>query len=511
MSRIISTSIRALPSRLIQSRKPILSSTVASKAFISSTTTSSASTAFAQQPQQPTSDEMPIAVKTAAQWAEFGRDHVCHGLGRLRDHVIVKGDGLDLYTADGKKLLDFTAGIGVTNLGHCHPHVSRAAAEQVNSLVHLQCSIAFHAPYLQLIDRLLPAMPHASLDQFFFWNSGSEAIEAAIKLARQATGRQNMIVFSGAYHGRTMGSGALTRSKPIYTQGTGPLMPGVFSSAFPYWHQLGVAPSTSEEELVRLAEHQLDLILRQQVNPKDVAAIFIEPVQGEGGYVPAPPAFLRHLRDVCDKHGILLVIDEVQSGFFRTGSYFAIEQLVPELRPDVLVFAKGVANGFPISGIASNKELMGKLDVGSMGGTYSGNAVACAAGIAAQEVYQTGEIGENVQIRSKQLYNVLNGLAQGEKTKHLIAQVRGMGLMASIEFRNTADPLTLEGVPSGTAIPKNIGKRVQEYCINHDLLVLTTSCFDTIRFIPALTVNEEEMDRAMKIFTEAVENVAREG
>ncbi|OCF55547.1 4-aminobutyrate transaminase [Kwoniella mangroviensis CBS 10435] len=504
MSRIFTSSLRTLPRVTI---KPI--STTSAKAFISSS--SSTNSALAQEQQQIQSDDMPIAVKTAAQWAEFGRDHVCHGLGRLRDHVIVKGEGLDLYTADGKKLLDFTAGIGVTNLGHCHPHVSRAAAEQVNSLVHLQCSISFHAPYLQLIDRLLPAMPHPSLDQFFFWNSGSEAIEAAIKVARQATGRQNMIVFSGAYHGRTMGSGALTRSKPIYTQGTGPLMPGVFSSAFPYWHQLGVNPSTSEEELVRLAQHQLDLILRQQVNPKDVAAIFIEPVQGEGGYVPVPSAFLRHLREVCDKHGLLLVIDEVQSGFFRTGSYFAIEQIVPELRPDILVFAKGVANGFPISGIASNKEIMGKLDVGSMGGTYSGNAVACAAGVAAQEVYQSGEIAQNVEVRSKQLFNVLNGLARGEKTKHLITDVRGMGLMAAVEFRNNSDKCTLEGLPEGSSVPKNIGKRVQEYCLNKDLMVLTTSAFDTIRFIPALTVNEEEMDRAMKIFTEAVELVAREG
>ncbi|WVR05812.1 hypothetical protein IAU60_002837 [Kwoniella sp. DSM 27419] len=481
------------------------------RAFISSTTTSSASAAaaFAQQPDA-SQDDMPAPTRSAAQWSDFGRDHVCHGLGRLRDHVIVKGDGLDLYTAEGKKLLDFTAGIGVTNLGHCHPVVSQAAAAQVNQLVHLQCSISFHAPYLQLIDRLLPAMPHESLDQFFFWNSGSEAVEAAIKLARQATGRQNMIVFNGAYHGRTMGSGALTRSKPIYTQGTNPLMPGVFSTAFPYWHSLGVTPSTSEGELVRLAKHQLDLILRQQVSPKDVAAIFIEPVQGEGGYVACPPAFMKHLREVCDKHGILLVIDEVQSGFFRTGSYFAIEQLAPGMKPDVLVFAKGVANGFPISGIASNKELMGKLDVGSMGGTYSGNAVACAAGIAAQEVYQSGEIEKNVAARSEQLMSALKRLADSPKTRHLVAEVRGMGLMSSIEFRTPSDELTLEGVPEGTTVPANIGKKVQEYCLDHDLLVLTTSCFDTIRFIPALTVSEEQMSRAMDIFTKAVENVAQQ-
>lgn len=189
-----------------------------------------------------TSVSMSAPVRTAAQWSDFGREHVSHGLGRVKDHVIVKGEGLNLYTADGKKLLDFTAGIGVTNLGQwvlsssssstsssrctfsCHPAVSKAAAEQINNLVHLQCSIAFHQPYLELIEKLLPVMPDPSLDQFFFWNSGSEAVEAAVKLTRKATGRQNLIVFQGAYHGRTMGSGSMTRSKPIYTQNTGPLM-----------------------------------------------------------------------------------------------------------------------------------------------------------------------------------------------------------------------------------------------------------------------------------------------
>ncbi|KAK8865845.1 4-aminobutyrate transaminase [Kwoniella newhampshirensis] len=482
------------------------------RTYVTPTSTKSGAAALAQQPQHHDEvDAMPAPVRTAAQWADFGRDHVSHGLGRLRDHVVVKGEGLDLYTAEGKKLLDFTAGIGVTNLGHCHPTVSQAAAAQINTLVHLQCSIAFHAPYLQLIERLLPIMPHPSLDQFFFWNSGSEANEAAIKVARKATGRQNIIVFQGAYHGRTMGSGAMTRSKPIYTQGSGPLMPGVFASAYPYWHSLGVNPSTSEEELVRLAKHQLDLVLRQQTNPSDVAAIFIEPVQGEGGYVPCPPAFMHHLREVCDKHGIVLVVDEVQTGFFRTGKYFAIDHISPSFRPDIMVFAKGVANGFPISGIVSNKELMGALDVGSMGGTYAGNAVACAAGIAAQDVYASGEIETNVEARSEQLYVTLNRLATSPKTRHLIADVRGVGLMAAVEFRSAADDLTHEGLPEGTTIPKNIGKRVQDYCLDKDLLVLTTSCFDTIRFIPALVVSEEQMSRAMKIVTEAVEKVALEG
>lgn len=218
---------------------------------------------------------------------------------------------------------------------------------------------------------------------------------------------------------------------------------------------------------------------------------------------------MKHLREVCDKHGILLVVDEVQTGFFRTGKYFAVSS-IPDFRPDVLVFAKGIANGFPLSGIASTKELMDTLDVGSLGGTYAGNAVACAAGNAAQEIYASGEIEKNVAARSEQLFTALNKLASSEKTKHLIADVRGVGLMTAIEFRSASDPLTHEGLSVGAKIPKDIGKRVQAYCLEKDLLVLTTSCFDTIRFIPALVINEEEMKRAMDIFTKAVEKVALE-
>lgn len=454
---------------------------------------------------------MPAPVRTQQQWAEFGKQHVTHGLGRLKEEVMVKGEGVWLWNADGEKYLDFTAGIGVTNLGHCHPEVSAAAAAQVHQLVHLQCSIAFHPTYLQLIERLLPAMPHPSLDSFFFWNSGSEAVEAAIKLARFATKKTNIICFQGAYHGRTYGSTAVTKSKTVYFHGTGPVMPGVFTTAYPYWHSLGVPQATTEEEVVRQAKHQLDLLLRQQTAPKDTAAIIIEPVQGEGGYVPCPPAFMQHLREVCDKHNILLITDEVQSGFFRTGTYFNVEQ--SGVRPDILIMAKGLANGYPLSGIVSRKELMDTVDPGAFGGTYAGNAVACAAGVAAQEVYQMGDIQKNVAARSKQLFNTLRSLAASPKTSNLISEVRGQGLMVAMEFRTPSDELSVLDLPEAerSTVPKDIGKRVQKLCMEQNLLLLTTSCFDTIRFIPALTISEEELAQGLEIFKAAVEQVAREG
>lgn len=511
MSRHFLSTVRRLRLQSLPQARPVAAPLAAARGFNSSTATP-AQPALRENHEQPNvgSSGFHESARSHAEWAQFGRDHIARGLGRMKDEVVVKGEGLKLITSEGKEYLDFTAGIGVTNLGHCHPQVSAAAAEQVHNLVHMQCSIMFHPAYLQLIERLLPNMPHPSLDSFFFWNSGAEAVEAAIKLARFATGKQGIICFQGGYHGRTAGSGAVTRSKTIYTHGTGPLMPSVYATAYPYWHSLGVEQHTSEEELCRLAEHQLDMVLRQQVAPKDVAAMIIEPVQGEGGYVPCPPRFLRHLREVCNKHNILLIIDEVQSGFFRTGTYYNISQH-PDVKPDVMIFAKGVANGFPISGIVSRKELADTMDVGSFGGTYAGNAVACAAGVAAQDVYATGDVERNVQERSKQLFQALHALEQNPKTKNLITEVRGVGLMVAIEFRVHNDPLTHTGLPKGTVLPKDIGKRVQQKCLDQGLLILTTSCFDTIRFIPALIVSEQEMKTAMDIFTAAVEEVAREG
>ncbi|TXT10858.1 hypothetical protein VHUM_02363 [Vanrija humicola] len=452
---------------------------------------------------------MPIPVRTNAEWEQFGRDHTCRGLGRLYDEVVVKGNGLTLTTADGKEYLDFTAGIGVTNLGHSHPAVTAAAQEQVGNIVHMQCSIFQNPAYLQLIDRLLPVLPDKSLDAIYFWNSGTEAVEAAIKLARASTGRHAIVTFQGAYHGRTAGSASLTRSKPVYSKKTGPHMPGVFVAPYPYWHSLGLPPSTPEDVLVDAAIHQLDLVFRQQVAPLDVGAIFIEPVQGEGGYIPCPPRFLHHLRSLCDQHGILLVLDEVQTGFYRTGSYFAISDL--GLRPDIMTFAKGVANGFPLSGIASSKALMDKFEPGTMGGTYAGNPVACAAGVAVQDVLATGEVKANVAARSEQIFNALRALQASPKTGHLIADVRGKGLMVAVEFRSNTDKLTHEGLAPGTALPQKIGPRVQTKCKEKGVIILTTSCFDTIRFIPALIVSEEEMSRAMNVFGEALNEVALEG
>lgn len=426
--------------------------------------------------------------------AEFGIKHVAKGIGRLSTEVLESGAGSYVTTTEGRKKLDFTCGIGVTNLGHCHPAVTKAAQAQVGKLVHGQVNIAFQKPYLELVESLLPVMPHKSLDTFFFWNSGSEAVEAAVKLARHATKKQNIIVMQGSYHGRTFGTMAMTRSKTVYGENYAPLMPGVFSVPFPYCKQCSIATHSDGkfgfENCCMDPVLQLELLLKRETAPSDTAAIFIEPVLGEGGYVPPPPGYLAAVRKICDKHNILLVADEVQCGFGRTGKMFAIEHW--DVRPDILIMAKGIANGFPLSGIVSRKELMDKQPPGSMGGTYAGNAVSCAAGVAVAKAFKDEKILDNVNARGKELKGTLEAAWKDSKTGHLIHDVRGLGLM-----------LALETTPG-----KGYASKIQAKCMEKDMLVLTTSIYDTLRFIPPLNITKEDMAKGCQIIKEAIEEVA---
>lgn len=426
--------------------------------------------------------------------SQFGIKHVAKGIGRLSSDVLESGAGSYVTTTEGRKLLDFTSGIGVTNLGHCHPAVTKAAQAQVGKLVHGQVNIAFQKPYLELVESLLPVMPHKSLDTFFFWNSGSEAVEAAVKLARHATKKQNIIVMQGSYHGRTFGTMAMTRSKTVYGENFGPLMPGVFSVPFPYCKQCSVSTHSDGKygfnNCCMDPVLQLELLLKRETAPSDTAAIFVEPVLGEGGYVPPPPGYLAALRKICDKHNILLVADEVQCGFGRTGKMFAVEHW--DVRPDILIMAKGIANGFPLSGIVSRKELMDTQKPGSMGGTYAGNAVACAAGVAVAKAFKDEKILDNVNARGKELKGALEGAWKDNKTAHMIHDVRGLGLMLAVEF-----------TPG-----KGYASKVQARCMEKDMLVLTTSIYDTLRFIPPLNITKEDMAEGCRIITEAINEVA---
>jgi 4-aminobutyrate aminotransferase len=409
--------------------------------------------------------------------------------GRIFNFVAERAEGSYIYTTDGRKLLDFTCGIGVTNTGHCHPKVVEAIREQAGLFLHAQANIVIHKPMLSLIEELRQIVP-PEMDGFFFSNSGAEAIEGAVKLARAATGRQNIIVFSGSFHGRTAGTMALTTSKTIYRAGFGPLPSGVFVSPFPYAFRLGM----TEEQATTYALEQLNNLLATQTAPKETAAILIESVLGEGGYVVPPAPFMKGLREIADKHGILLIFDEVQSGFGRTGKWFALEHF--GVVPDIITAAKGIASGLPLSAVFSRLDLMKKWEVGSHGGTYGGNAVACAAGVATIQAMRAEKMVENAAERGIQL---MTGLRKLQEEYPQIGDVRGKGLMVGTEF-------VIDGSPQKA---KPIVKEIVHSAEEHDLLLLTCGTYDnTVRWIPPLNVTSGQINDGLKIFKEALKETA---
>jgi 4-aminobutyrate aminotransferase len=410
---------------------------------------------------------------------------------RIFSFVADRAEGSYIYTDDGKKLLDFTSGIGVTNTGHCHPKVVEAIREQAGLFLHAQVNIVVHKPMLQLIEELRKIAP-PSIDSFFFANSGAEALENAIKIAKVATGRQNIIVFNGSFHGRTHATMALTTSKTIYRAGFAPLPAGIYVTPFPYAFRLGM----TEEQAGQYALEQLEYLLASQTAPKETAAILIESVLGEGGYVVPPASFMKGLREICDKHGIMLIFDEVQSGFGRTGKWFALEHF--DVVPDIITAAKGIASGMPLSGVFSRADIMKKLDVGSIGGTYGGNAVACAAGVATIRAMREEKMLENAAERGIQL---MMGLRKLQEEYPQIGDVRGKGLMVSTEF-------IAEGGSQAKAKPlvKEIIRKSEE----KGLLLLSCGTYDnTLRWIPPLNVTSEQINDGLRIFGEALKEFAK--
>jgi len=416
--------------------------------------------------------------------------HMSPAWSRVFNFVAERAEGSYIYTDDGRKLLDFTCGIGVTNTGHCHPKVVEAIRAQAGLFLHAQANLVIHKPMLQLIEELRTVVP-APIDSFYFANSGAEAVENAVKIARVATGRQNIIVFSGSFHGRTAGTMVLTTSKTVYRSGFGPLPSGVYVAPYPYAFRLKM----TEAEASEYALEQLDYLLASQTAPKETAAILVESVLGEGGYVVPPISFMKGLREICDKHGILLIFDEVQSGFGRTGKWFAFEHF--HVLPDIITAAKGLASGMPLSGVFSRTDIMLKLDVGSIGGTYGGNAVACAAAAATIRAMREEKMLENATERGVQL---MTGLRKFQEEYSQIGDVRGKGLMIGTEF-------VVDGKP---AKAKQLAKNIIHAAEERGLLLLSCGTYDnTIRLIPPLNVTAEQINDGLNIFSEALEEVIR--
>ena len=416
--------------------------------------------------------------------------HMSPAWSRIFNFVAERAEGSYIYTDEGRRLLDFTCGIGVTNTGHCHPKVVEAIREQAGEFIHAQVNVVIHKPMLRLVEELRTITP-ASIDSFFFANSGAEAVENALKIARVATGRQNVIVFSGSFHGRTVGTMSLTTSKTVYRTGFGPLPSGVFVAPFPYAFRLKM----TEAEASAYALEQLEILLASQTAPRDTAAILVETVLGEGGYVPPPASFLKGLREICDRHGILLIFDEVQSGFGRTGKWFALEHY--GVVPDIITAAKGLASGMPLSGVFSRTDIMRKLDVGSIGGTYGGNAVACAAAGATIRAMRDENMLENAAERGVQL---MTGLRKLQEEYPQIGDVRGMGLMIGTEF-------ILDGGPEKA---KPLVKAVIHAAEERDLLLLSCGTYDnTVRWIPPLNVTPEQIHEGLDAFEGALKEVIK--
>ncbi|MGW4486391.1 aspartate aminotransferase family protein [Amycolatopsis sp. NPDC004368] len=401
--------------------------------------------------------------------------------------VVDHGEGVYLYDVDGKRHLDFTAGIGVTSTGHCHPRVVEAARDQIGKLIHGQYTTVMHKPLLELTSRLGEVLP-TGLDSLFYANSGSEAVEAALRLARQATKRPNVIVFQGGFHGRTVAAATMTTSGTRFSTGIGPLMGGVHVAPFPYAYHYG----WDEQTATKFALRELDYLFQTVSAPSETAAIFVEPILGEGGYVPANSEFMAGLRERADRHGIVLVVDEIQAGFGRTGKFWGHDHF--GITPDVVLIAKGLASGFPLSGIAASQELMAKAYPGSQGGTYGGNAVSCAAAVATLDVIRDEKLVENAAERGRQLVEGARLIA--DKTPG-IGEVRGLGLLVGTEFT------AADGTPDTAT-----AAAAQQTAAKNGLLLLTCGAYsNVVRMVPPLVVNAEQVDDALKIWGDVVASV----
>ena len=401
---------------------------------------------------------------------------------RYTDIVAVRGEGSYLYDVEDRGYLDLACGIAVTSLGHSHPAVVAAVQAQAQRLTHVSVTTE-HELNIRLAERIVGLTP-AGLDMCFLANSGAEAVEGAMKLARRVLGRSEIVAFTGGFHGRTYGALTLTTSKAHYREGYGPLLPGVHHVPYPYPLRMGGddrALATTRDAIYELFE---------RIDPGTVAAFVVEPVLGEGGYVPPPVGFLPMLRSLADEYGILLIADEVQTGLGRTGKMFASEHTATV--PDVMLLAKALGNGFPISAIVGRRDLMEAWPAAAHGSTFGGNPVSCAAALATIDVMEDEGLAE----RAARLgANVLERLQESVAQDDGVAEVRGLGLMVGIEFSADGGPDTA----------KERQEAVRARCLDQGVLILSCGGHDeVIRMIPPLNISQDDLDRGLSVLEEAV-------
>ncbi len=417
------------------------------------------------------------------------------GIPMVSRATVDRASGSTLRDAAGNEWIDFAGGIGVMNVGHCHPAVVQAIQDQAAKLLHTCIHVATYEPYVALCERLAGLLPHGPATRVMLVNSGAEAVENAVKIARQATGRPALICFTESFHGRTFMAMSLT-SKVGYKTGCGPFAPEVYRLPFPNRYRYG--DGLDEAGFVRRELKRLRDTLSNRVAAADVAGIILETVQGEGGFVPVPGDYLRGLREICDETGILLILDEVQTGFFRTGRWAAYEHF--GVTPDISTWAKSLGGGMPIAAVMGKADVMDAARPGTIGGTYGGNPVACAAALASLQVMEDMQLGRRADATGHRILARLQQLQR--EFPQWVGDVRGLGAMVGLELVEHGDPMR----PASA-----FTRQVLQGCQDRGLLIIGAGLYgNVIRFLAPLTISDELVDRGLDIleqeFRSAVEN-----
>lgn len=421
--------------------------------------------------------------KSNASLLQRRADAVARGVSQIHPIVAERAQGCTVVDVEGREYLDFSGGIAVLNTGHLHPKVVAAVQAQLGKLTHTCFQVLAYEPYIALCERINALVPGDFIKKSLLVTTGAEAVENAVKIARAATGRAGVIAFTGGYHGRTMMTLSMTGKKVPYAAGMGLMPGGVYRARFPCaLHGVSVDDALAS----------IEQVFKNDAEPRDIAAIVIEPVQGEGGFHPCPPRFMQQLRALCDRHGILLIADEVQTGAGRTGSFFAMEQM--GVAADLTTFAKSIAGGFPLAGVCGRAEVMDAIAPGGLGGTYAGNPLACAAALAVLEVFEEERLLERARVIGERLQAGLQALQARHRQ---IVEVRGLGAMQAIELGEQGDPR----VPA-TALTARLVARARD----RGLILLSCGAYGNIlRILVPLTVSDAQLDRGLAILGDCLD------
>jgi 4-aminobutyrate aminotransferase/(S)-3-amino-2-methylpropionate transaminase len=419
------------------------------------------------------------------------QEFVARGVSSTMNVFAARADGAIIEDVDGNRYIDFAGGIGAMNIGHARPEVSQAIAEQAAKFTHTCFSVMMYEPYIALAERLVKLTPGEFPKKAIFFNSGAEAVENAVKIARWAKSRPAIIVFDNGYHGRTLMTMTMTSKVKPYKYRFGPYAPEVYRAPYPYPYRMNMTP----QEATAYCIQELERMFIAEVAPDQVAAIVVEPVQGEGGFMVAPPGFLHALKMVCEKYDILFIADEIQSGFCRTGQMFAVEH--DGVEPDIMIIAKSMGAGMPISGVVGRTEIMDAPPPGTLGGTYSGNPVACAAALAVLDLYEK----EDLAARSREIGHVITRrFLSLQKCYPLIGDVRGLGGMVAMELvkdRTTKEP------------DSHAASDVLSAAHHRGLVLIKAGMYDNVlRILVPLCVTDEQLSKGLDIFEDALATVA---